>query len=82
MKQKQRMKGDNLVLYILIIILITIALLVGVGQGYKLGIKKCNEHYSGYIRNNCMCRNPVNIYQTERFIPQTISNLSVSAYDS
>ena len=78
MKQKQRMKGDNLVLSILIIILITIALLIGAGQGYDLGIKKCNKHYSGYIRNNCMCRDPVNVYETERVIPITILNLSTS----
>ena len=77
---KQRMKGDNLVLCILVILLITIALLVGARQGYDLGIKKCNNHYSGYIRNNCMCNNPVNVYETERFIPLTILNLSV--YDS
>jgi hypothetical protein len=78
--EKQRMKGDNLVLYILIILLIAIALLVGARQGYELGIKMCNNHYSGYIRNNCMCRIPMDVYKTERVIPVTMLNLSV--YDS
>ena len=72
------MKGDNLVLFILIILLITIALLVGARQGYELGVKMCNNHYSGYIRNNCICRAPINIYETERFIPQSMLNLSVN----
>ena len=78
--ERKRMKGDNLALYILIILLIAVALLVGARQGYELGIKMCNNHYSGYIRNNCVCRDPLNVYQTERFIPQTMLNLSV--YDS
>ena len=78
MKPKQRMKGDNLVLCILIIIMIAIALLAGASYGYELGIKMCNNHYSGYIRNNCVCRDSVNVYKTERVIPQTMSNLSIS----
>jgi len=78
MKSKQRMKGDNLVLCILFLILITIALLVGAGQGYELGIKNCNKHYSAFIQNNCMCYIPVNQYETERFIPIDVLNLSTS----
>jgi len=80
MKPNQRMKGDNLVLCILIIVLLILALLVGVKRGFELGVKVCNNHYSGYIRNNCMCRAPMDVYKTERFIPQTMLNLSV--YDS
>ena len=78
MKSKERMKGDNLVLVILIIILITIALLVGARQGFELGVKICNNHYSVFIRNNCICFVPVNTYESERFIPITILNLSTS----
>ena len=73
------MNGDNLALYIVIIILLAVALLVGASYGYELGVKVCNNHYSGYIRNNCMCRAPVNVYETERFIPIDVVNLS--AYD-
>lgn len=72
------MKGDNTILCILIVILITIALLVGARQGYELGIKKCNKHYSAFIQNNCMCYIPVNQYETERFIPIDVLNITVS----
>ena len=74
------MNGDNLALYVAIIIFLAVALLVGASYGYELGVKSCNNHYSGYIRNNCMCRAPMDVYKTERFIPQTMLNLSV--YDS
>lgn len=78
MKSKQRAKGDNLILCILIVILITIALLVGARRGFELGIKNCNSHYSWFIRNNCMCFIPVNQYETERFIPIDVLNLTIS----
>jgi len=77
-KIKNRMKGDNIILSILIIIIIAIALLVGASYGYEFGIKKCNNHYSGFILNNCMCYIPVNQYETERFIPLTMLNLSLN----
>ncbi len=79
-EKKQRMRGDNLILCILIVILIAIALLVGVSYGYELGIKNCNKHYSAFIQNNCMCFIPANQYETERFIPIDVLNISV--YDS
>ena len=78
MKSKKRMKGNNTVLLILITILLAIALLVGASYGYELGVKKCNSHYSIYISNNCICFVPVNTYESERFIPTTILNLSIS----
>ena len=78
MKRIKRNKGDNMVLFILIVIIIAVALLVGASYGYELGVKKCNSHYSGYIRNNCMCHSSINIYETERFIPITMLNLSTS----
>lgn len=71
-------KGDNLILCILIVILITLALLVGVRQGFELGIKKCNNHYSRFIRNNCMCFVRIDKYETERFIPIDMLNLTIS----
>jgi len=77
-EKKKRMRGDNLILCILIVILITIALLVGARQGYELGIKNCNKHYSAFIRNNCMCYTPIHQYGTERFIPIDVLNISVS----
>lgn len=77
-KKNQRMRGDNLGLCILIILLITIALLVGARQGYELGIKKCNKHYSEFIRNNCMCFVRADLYKTERFIPIDVLNISIS----
>ena len=82
MKQKQRMRGDNLILSILIIIIVAIVLFFGIDYGYEKGVILCNKYYSAYISNYCVCYVPINIYETERFIPQTISNLSVSAYDS
>ena len=78
MERKRRMRGDNLILSILIIILITLALLVGVSQGYRKGVKMCNSYYSSHISNHCVCYVPVNQYETERFIPITIPNLSTS----
>lgn len=78
MKSKKRMKGDNFILCILIVIIIAVALLVGASYGYELGVKKCNNHYSVFIENNCMCFIPVNAYESERFIPTTILNLSIS----
>ena len=75
---KNRMKGDKLALYIIMIIIIAIAILVGASYGYELGIKKCNRYYSGFIRNNCYCHVSVNPYQTERFIPTTLLNLSLN----
>ncbi len=76
--EKKRNKGDNLILCILIAILIAIALLVGARQGYELGIKKCNKHYSAFIRNNCMCFVRIDKYETERFIPTDVLNITVS----
>ena len=76
MKPKNRMKGDNLALYIIMIILLILALLVGMGQGFELGIKKCNKHYSNFISDNCYCFVNVNPYQTERVIPISILNFS------
>jgi len=73
-----RKRGNNLILLILIVIIIAIALLVGASYGYEFGIKKCNRHYSNFISNNCMCFVPVNQYETERFIPITILNLSLN----
>ena len=78
MKAKQRMRGDNLVLSILIVISIILALLMGARQGFELGIKKSNSYYSTHIRNHCVCYIPIGIYQTERFIPLTILNLSLN----
>ena len=78
MKSKQKMKGDNLILFILIVMLITIALLVGVRQGYEKGVNLSNKYYSAYISNYCVCYEPLNLYETERFIPITILNLSTS----
>ena len=75
---KKRMKGDNLVLTILIIVIIAVALLAGVSYGYEFRRKKCNAYYSNFIRNNCMCSIPVNSYESERFIPTTVLNLSVN----
>lgn len=74
----KRKRGDNLILCILIVILIATALLVGARQGYEKGVILCNKHYSAYITNQCVCYIPVNIYETERFIPTTILNLSTS----
>ena len=76
MKVKQRMRGDNLALYILIIILIILSLLIGVGRGSELGIKKCNKHYSDFIDDNCYCVVDLNPYQTERVVPTSILNSS------
>lgn len=78
MKTKPRTKGNNTILMILIVIIITLALLLGVRQGFELGIKKCNKHYSGFIKNNCYCFVPASPYETERFIPLTLLNLSTS----
>jgi len=78
MKAKQRMRGDNLVLSILIVISIILALLVGAGQGFELGIKKCNKHYSEFIDDKCYCFINVNPYQTERVIPLSMLNLSLN----
>jgi len=78
-KTENRMKGDNLVLYIVIIILLAVALLVGASYGYELGVKMCNNYYLSHIKNNCVCYTPMDVYKTERVIPQTMSNLS--AYD-
>lgn len=78
MKSKKRMKGDNIYLSILIVIIITVALLVGVSYGYELGIKKCNKHYSAFIQNNCMCFVPISQYETKRFIPTDVLNITVS----
>ena len=77
-KTKQRMKGDNLALFILIVIIIAIALFCGIDYGYELGIKKSNSYYSTHIRNHCICYIPVNIYKTERVIPLTLLNLSLN----
>jgi len=76
--EKNRMKGDNLILCILIVILIAIALLVGARQGYELGIKNCNKHYSAFIQNNCMCFVRIDKYEAERFIPTDVLNITVS----
>ena len=78
MKSKERMKGDNLVLFILIIILVALALLVGANQGYEKGVNSCNKYYSAYVNNYCVCYSPISLYKTERFIPMTILNLSTS----
>jgi len=77
-KPKNRMKGDNLILYILIIIMIAVALLVGANYGYEFGRKQINKYYSAYLSNYCVCYEPLNLYKTERFIPTTMLNLSVS----
>jgi len=77
-KPKNRMRGDNLVLYILIIMLIAIALLVGASYGHEKGVNLCNKYYLNHIKNNCVCYEPLNLYKTERFIPTTMLNLSVS----
>jgi len=76
MKPKNRMKGDNLALYIIMIILLILALLVGMGQGFELGIKKCNKHYTDFIDDNCYCVVDLNSYQTERVVPTSILNSS------
>ena len=78
MKPKNRMKGDNLVLFIIMIIIIAIAILVGASYGYELGIKKCNKHYSDFIDDKCYCFINVNPYQTERVIPIDVLNFTVS----
>jgi len=78
MKRKERMKGDNLVLYILMIVLIVLALLVGVRQGFEKGVSSCNNYYLSHIKNNCVCYTPINVYKTERFIPIGMLNLSIS----
>jgi len=76
MKPKNRMKGDNLVLFIIMIIIIAIAILVGASYGYELGIKKCNKHYTDFIDDNCYCVVDLNPYQTERVVPTSILNSS------
>jgi len=77
-KTENKMNGDNLALYVAIIIFLAVALLVGASYGYELGVKSCNNHYSGYIRNNCMCYSPLSVYKTERLIPPNMLNFSIS----
>jgi len=77
-KMKQRMRGNNLVLYILIMILIAIALFVGICYGYELGIKNANIHYSSFIKDNCMCFVPANQYENKLFqLPKSL-NISIN----
>jgi len=77
-KMKQRMRGDNLILCILIVILIAVALLVGARQGYELGIKNANIHYSSFIKDNCMCFVPADQYENKLFqLPKSL-NISIN----
>ena len=76
----KKTKADNLILSILIIILLAVAILSGVSYGYEKGVNFCNKYYYTYINNHCVCYDPINVYQTERFIPipTTVLNLSSS----
>lgn len=55
-----------------------VALLAGVNYGRESGVNLCNKYYSAYISTYCVCYIPVNIYETERFIPISMLNLSTS----